>query len=286
MINRRYVIIGGLILTITFLHYSCQLYILGHTQFHNLFIRLFYFPILLSAFWFGFRGGLSSGLLCAFLYSIDLIRWWNPENPYHYNKVFEPFLMIGIGLALGLLVTLERKSKNAKKLAEAKAQGERKKAITDPLTGVYNRRYMEEKIQESWVEAKSGNSLFSLMMVDLNKFKLINDTFGHSAGDRVLKATSETILTHCRNTDFTFRFGGDEFLILLPNTQKAEALDLAKRIRAEMAKITFQVKDQEKFKSDFSIGVMEFDPMYQDFHDMFLKLELPSPLKRDKKSGP
>ncbi len=269
----RLALIVGMVLTIALLHYSCQLYIVGHTQFHNVFIKLLYFPIVLSAFWFGWKGGLTAGISCAAIYGVDVVRWWNPENPFHYNKVSELFLMIGVGTLLGILVEADRRSQHAKKLAEEKAEKEYLHAITDALTGVYNRRYMEERLQESWLRGKEEGAKFSLMMVDLNHFKYINDHFGHAAGDLVLKTTAQIVKGNCRDHDLVFRFGGDEFLVLLDEADQQTALPLAKRLREEMGKITFQEGNKASYRSDFSVGVIEFDSRYHDFNEMFVKLD-------------
>lgn len=105
-------------------------------------------------------------------------------------------------------------------------------ALTDPLTGVNNRTAMNSAlIRETELARRHGNAL-SLIAADIDHFKQINDTYGHLAGDYVLKAVAEALTDCTRRTDIVFRSGGEEFLILLSNTGKAGALLLAERIRA------------------------------------------------------
>lgn len=104
-------------------------------------------------------------------------------------------------------------------------------ALTDPLTGVNNRTAMNSAlIRETELARRHGNAL-SLIAADIDHFKRVNDTYGHLAGDYVLKAVAEALTDCTRRTDILFRSGGEEFLILLSNTEQQGALLLAERIR-------------------------------------------------------
>lgn len=101
----------------------------------------------------------------------------------------------------------------------------------DPLTGVYNRRYFEEKIREEAYRAMRQKYPLTLLMLDLNKFKWYNDHFGHRAGDEVLKKVAKRLKSSVRDkVDAVCRYGGDEFVILLPNTTWEGAVQVIKRI--------------------------------------------------------
>lgn len=101
-------------------------------------------------------------------------------------------------------------------------------AFHDPLTGLYNRRYFEQKLQEL---DTCDNLPLSIIMCDFNGLKLINDSFGHEFGDKLLMKAAESIKEVCREEDIVSRMGGDEFAVLLPNTTRAEALLIAERIK-------------------------------------------------------
>jgi diguanylate cyclase (GGDEF)-like protein len=101
----------------------------------------------------------------------------------------------------------------------------------DSLTGLYNRSYFDEALQGEASRCKRHQTEFSLVFFDLDHFKTINDTFGHQAGDMVLKSVAKLIQSEKRAEDIAVRFGGEEIILILPGTQKFDALNLAERIR-------------------------------------------------------
>ena len=111
---------------------------------------------------------------------------------------------------------------------------------TDPLTGCYNRRAIIDLIEKEIEQSKNFNLNFSLIMFDLDKFKKINDTFGHLFGDTVLKDISKAISSNIKATDIFGRYGGEEFLILLPNTKLREGVIIAERLRMTIEKMTWK----------------------------------------------
>ncbi len=103
-------------------------------------------------------------------------------------------------------------------------------SITDQLTKLYNRRYLFQKMEETYYAASNTHRPFSLIMIDLNHFKLINDTYGHAIGDEVLKHLADVLMNSCRKNDVPTRFGGDEFIVLLPDTDYEQATMISNRI--------------------------------------------------------
>lgn len=129
----------------------------------------------------------------------------------------------------------------------------------DSLTGLYNRRFFEEEIKRL---DTPRNLPLSILMGDINGLKLTNDIFGHEHGDRLLQKTAEAIRSVCRADDIIARWGGDEFIILLPRTERQEALEIASRIREQVARE--QVKS---VRGSISIGCqIKKDPEEQIFH--------------------
>ncbi len=113
------------------------------------------------------------------------------------------------------------------------------KAYNDPLTGLNNRAAFDKSIeQEVDLATRHGHSL-SLMMLDLDRFKQINDNYGHIVGDAVLKSFADCIMECMRSSDIVFRYGGEEFVILLRNTELAGAILLAERMRKNIENMKF-----------------------------------------------
>lgn len=116
----------------------------------------------------------------------------------------------------------------------------RKLSITDELTTAHNKRYMNQKLAENIQRYKRTNSCFSIIMLDIDHFKTINDTYGHNVGDIVLKKVTEIILNRIRKTDTVARWGGDEFVILLSDTPVEAATKVAEDIRVVLNKLSIQ----------------------------------------------
>lgn len=129
-----------------------------------------------------------------------------------------------------------------------------KMSITDQLTGVYNRRYLFSRLEEVHYLASKDKKSFSLLMIDINHFKLVNDTFGHSVGDEILIELGSILKNCCRKDDLPTRFGGDEFILILPDTKMAEALLVSQRIREAFSPLSTQY---ESIGLSLGIGVTE-----------------------------
>jgi diguanylate cyclase (GGDEF)-like protein len=125
----------------------------------------------------------------------------------------------------------------------------RRQAIRDPLTNVYNRRHFAERIREEIARAEREKHLMVVLLCDLDCFKQVNDTRGHQVGDAVLKAAVKGIQDSTRGTDLVFRWGGDEFVIVLPKSTREGALIVAKRIRQAV------LKTAEAFDLSFDVSI-------------------------------
>jgi diguanylate cyclase (GGDEF)-like protein len=110
-------------------------------------------------------------------------------------------------------------------------------AVTDPLTGLYNRRLFNETFDKELNRGRRYAHPLSLVILDLHRFKEVNDQYGHPRGDEVLHAAADTLKKALRTSDFAFRIGGDEFALLLPQTDSAQALALSRRIGVVFAEI-------------------------------------------------
>jgi len=117
-------------------------------------------------------------------------------------------------------------------ITESKKVEERLKILSerDALTELYNRRKMFQHLEESVDEKKINGTDFSLIMFDIDHFKKINDTYGHLIGDETLKKLVDLVLEDKRSNDIVYRYGGEEFIILLPNTMLEDAVKVARRL--------------------------------------------------------
>ncbi len=129
-----------------------------------------------------------------------------------------------------------------------------KMAREDSLTGLYNRRYVMEILGNEIKRYKRHGISFSLLMIDLDHFKEVNDTWGHPAGDRVLHSVGDALITGLRSTDMVGRVGGEEFMVILPYTNGNCAMIVAEKIRNDMRKLVFSEGD-ENYSITASIGV-------------------------------
>lgn len=114
-------------------------------------------------------------------------------------------------------------------------------AITDRLTGLYNRLKLDQVLDYETIQSKRYNSALSVILIDVDHFKNVNDTHGHQAGDIVLKEVASILLTYGRKSDTIGRWGGEEFLIVLPNTDLAGAMSAAEKIRCAIEEYSFSV---------------------------------------------
>jgi diguanylate cyclase (GGDEF)-like protein len=130
----------------------------------------------------------------------------------------------------------------------------RQLADRDPLTGFFNHRYFHERLGEEILRANRTRQSLSLLMLDLDEFKLVNDTLGHLAGDRVLTWVAEVIRSTLRASDVPARYGGDEFALLLPETDADAARSVAERILAAFVELAFQPESRGSVPIGVSIG--------------------------------
>lgn len=131
-------------------------------------------------------------------------------------------------------------------------------ARTDALTGLNNHRHFMEELTSEAQRAVHSDSPLSVMILDLDEFKRINDTYGHLVGDHVLLTTAEMIKRHLHSSDIIARYGGDEFCVALTNTTVSKARAVATKIRKEIAEKVFSVDGAAKFQITCSIGLTQF----------------------------
>ena len=133
------------------------------------------------------------------------------------------------------------------------------KSITDPLTQIRNRAFFDEYLRNAWEQARKYGETFSVAILDIDNFKVFNDTYGHPVGDLVLKATTRTIQETIRKTDILCRFGGEEFTLIFNATSLADALIITEKIRLAVDNNTLE-HEGKQLHITISLGVTEFSP--------------------------
>ena len=153
----------------------------------------------------------------------------------------------------------------------------------DSLTNLYNRRTLLELLEQDIHRASRYKTPFSLCMLDIDYFKHINDTYGHIVGDTVLKELSKLLRDNLRDIDYTGRYGGEEFIVALPQTTLTQANEFSERLRNKIAALKFQGDTENMFSITISIGIAEFNEHYNSVDTLVNAAD--SAMYHAKKSG-
>jgi two-component system cell cycle response regulator len=132
--------------------------------------------------------------------------------------------------------------------------------ITDFLTGWHNRRYLQDRLKEELARAQRGGGAIACLMIDIDRFKGINDGYGHLAGDNALREVAQRVDAQIRSMDTAARFGGDELAILLPAASAADAATMAERIREVIEAVPFALTAEIERTLTVSVGVASVSP--------------------------
>lgn len=158
------------------------------------------------------------------------------------------------------LADMQKKLNEMEKLAEVAQQAieeQRKKAMHDALTGLPNREAYDQRLEQEVSRLQRYGNKLSLMVCDIDLFKRINDNYGHLAGDKVLKIIAKSLQVNLRDSDFIARFGGEEFVALMPETSREEAKIVAEKLRQKIESSPFSFK-KEPVQITVSFGISEF----------------------------
>ena len=217
-------------------------------------LLLFYlFPISIAA-WYATR---SIGLLVAALSGAGWVTGEVFELIHGHPLIFiwNAFMRISVFLVLAYLLSSLRA-----RLLEVSIQ-----ARTDPLTGLYNRRHLYERAEGELQRARRHERPLTLISIDVDDFKTINDRYGHAVGDAVLCAVSDVLHQITRETDVAARTGGDEFVVLLPETNATAAHEVAEKLQNALRRRMGEIGR----KATFSFGVVTFERPPATMDEMF-----------------
>jgi diguanylate cyclase len=140
-------------------------------------------------------------------------------------------------------------------------------ANLDPLTDLFNRRSLERALEEFFTLCKQSKMSFSLVLIDLDNFKYVNDNYGHHVGDLVLVRVAKVLRTSMRAKDIVGRWGGDEFIAIMPNTDLENAKKVVERIKSQLEKMEI-LAEGRRFKVSISAGVVQCGENFQSLLDM------------------
>jgi len=196
---------------------------------------------------FPFCDDTRSAMIIPISFQRRIIGYLTVENSKEERVFVEAEVRIAQALANEAAISLE----NARLFQEVE-----KLSTTDPLTGSKNRRYFDKEARRLFRLSIRHQRPLSALMLDIDYFKKVNDTYGHDIGDDVLKKVAQTCQRLTRETDLIARFGGEEFCFLFPETSSSEALTIAEKLRTAIARLEMEANGQ-KFSITASFGVSE-----------------------------
>jgi diguanylate cyclase (GGDEF)-like protein len=211
-------------------------------------LNLYFLPVTLAGFFLGRFSACHTALFC---FLAGLATSWPHANT-------ESLLSLGVwGGVLGLqaLVIGTLSDDHRRELCRLR-ELHRTDTLSDALTGVANRRAFEYELNRRMTEWNRQRAPLTLMLIDIDHFKRLNDTHGHQAGDQVLQQVAEIIEEDCRETDLVARYGGEEFAIVMPNTPAGEAMKVAERARCSVEACRFHI-GQVSVKTTISVGLAQ-----------------------------
>lgn len=199
------------------------------------------------------------------------------DTPHFMKRVMFDSSIVGIFVGIYIVLysfsrELERKNLNLQYLA-----------TVDQLTGMNNRRNFMSYLDSIFKTVKEHHGVFSLLMVDVDRFKTINDQYGHIAGDIALKEVAAVIRQSVRESDYCARYGGEEFSVILPNTGENSALVVADKIRSNVEKHFFDIGTEIKLQITVSIGISTYNPKSPTTDVLLKKADIA--LYRSKENG-
>jgi len=210
----------------------------------------------------------ASSLYSDLIFTLANLHFSENQAKQHWEKVLQhkqdmsKKLARNVGIRVALLdyfTNLQQKIENPKIIEIDLFEKTMLSAVTDGLTGLYNHRYFQDRLEEEIERTKRYGASLSLLMIDVDDFKVYNDANGHIAGDILLVELSKIMLQAFRKVDAVSRYGGEEFAIILPSTKKKGAMTIAGRICQRVASSHFpNQKVMPEGKITLSIGVVTF----------------------------
>lgn len=218
-------------------------------------------------------------LISLFIYLFSYVAYYNllaltvmEETILVTNRV-NGFSILGVGFVLSIILwRYFYTTVTQKHFIERQQLQLERMAYSDSLTGLPNRRYFDDLLLEEMERTQRNNDESTLILLDIDNFKMINDEFGHPVGDEVLKNFSTLLEDNLRTADSVARFGGEEFIILIPNSNLEEGRAYAERLRRAIQNNVMQI-GEHTLQITSSFGVVQIDKNHDRFDELYYKLD-------------
>lgn len=229
----------------------------------HLFLVGWFAALMFGLRFLGFREVLGLGVLVTALYAAALSLHLDDATSFGINLRVEgghAVALLAVHVFAASVFERVRREHDEKLELQGRLADE---TVTDPLTGLRNRRYLERFLETETARANRYDASFSVAMLDLDHFKIYNDTHGHPAGDQVLTSVADILRSVVRDADVIVRYGGEEFTVVMPGGETEAARAVCERIRASVEERTFQGEDVMPGGLTVSLGVASF-PTHAD----------------------
>jgi len=206
-----------------------------------------------------YRSEVQGGI---FIFAVDITKRKRAEEERNREQL--RVVQMNAELEQRVLQRTAQLEDNVAKLRQALEEADRlrkelrEQAIRDSLTGLFNRRFLEETLVHEVARAGRGHTAFGLLMFDIDNFKELNDTFGHAGGDAVLRAVGQILRQRLRAQDVACRFGGDEFIVVMPETSRENAGHKATELLGRLQNMHLEPVEMPLPGVKFSMGVAAF----------------------------
>ncbi len=215
------------------------------------------YPIMAVGLMGSKKGLLVSLLFLAVVYAMaynGIGKWENGEWQFiGFVRLFFSSLMVTL-VAVGMDIALEESYRKLEKLS-----------FTDSLTSLYNRRYIEELLAKEIEKSNRYDKELGLILFDIDDFKNVNDTYGHSKGDQVLKKLTKSLASSLRDSDSFGRWGGEEFLIIVPEISEKNLQALSEKLRLQVLSIDCEI--EQSLSCSFGLCMLKEDDTFYTFID-------------------
>jgi diguanylate cyclase len=219
--------------------------------------------LMFGIFRFHYRSFLYLSVFTLLTYGGDiaLLHYFRPEEVNFHIEYLQwvvlALVLVAFSIIGGYISALRHNLSISRLELEKSISTIRELSIHDELTGVYNRRHFLELLEYEKNRSSRGGALFSIVMLDIDNFKIVNDNYGHLVGDEVLRAVTTAISNALRSTDFCGRYGGDEFLLVLTQSDIDSAMICAERVRSSIEQSIFPDLGPD-IKITVSLGLTEY----------------------------